>query len=95
MKIKGLESFKRQIEKRLTKELGFKNEPWVLVDGIEVDYIADGTPVLTVKIRAGYTFQNNHYQYDKTIELGVDGRDIEFVAGMFANEIGHCDTILI
>ena len=68
MKIKGLESFKRQIEKRLTKELGFKNEPWVLVDGIEVDYIADGTPVLTVKIRAGYTFQNNHYQYDKTIE---------------------------
>lgn len=94
MKIKGLENFKRQIEKRLIKELGLKNEPWIVVDRIEIDYFGEDKPFITVNLRAGYNFGDNKYQYSRTISLSADG-SLEYIAGMFANELEHCDAELI
>jgi len=98
MKIKGLKSFVKKLEKRLVKELDYKDEPYVVVDGIQITYIGDGSePFISVSLRAGYHFElgDKHYQTKENIKLDVDGNNLEYIAGVFATKIENAEFEII
>ena len=90
MKIYGLKSFVKKLEKRLVKEIDYKQEPFVVVDGIEISYI-EGSPIIAVSLRVGYQFNDNHYQSKENIEIDVDGNNLEYIAGVFATKIENTE----
>ena len=87
MKIKGLNSFVKKLEKRLVKEISYKQEPFVIVDGIKVDYIDAYKPLIMVSLRVGYSFNESHYQSKENIEIDVDGNSLEYIAGVFVTKL--------
>lgn len=91
MKIYGLKRFIRKLEKRLTKEIDYKQEPYVAVDGIEVSIVGDGEPLIQVSVRVGYKFNEQLYQTSKNLEIAVDGNDLEYIAGVFATKLESAD----
>lgn len=95
MKIYGLKRFIRKIEKRLTKEIDYKPEPYVVVDGIEIDVIGEGEPFIQISVRVGYKFNEQIHQTSKNLELTVDGNDLEYIAGVFATKLENTDFEII
>ncbi len=92
MKIYGLKRFVKKLEKRLVKEIDYKDEPYVVVDGIQITYIGDGSePTISINLRAGYQFNDNHYQSKENIEINADGNDIEYIAGVFAAKLENTE----
>lgn len=87
MKIKGLNLFVKKLEKRLAKEIDYKEDPYVAVDGIEVSIVGDGEPLIQVSVRVGYKFNEQLYQTSKNLEIAVDGNDLEYIAGVFATRL--------
>jgi hypothetical protein len=86
MKIYGLKSFVKKLQRRLVKEIDYKQEPFVAVDGIKIDYIGDGKPLISVSLRVGYQFNDNHYQSKGNIDIDADGNNLEYIAGVFATK---------
>ena len=95
MKIKGLNSFVKKLEKRLVKEISYKQEPFVVVDGIKVDYIDAYKPIIAVSLRVGYSFNENHYQSKQNIEIDVDGNSLEYIAGVFVTKLEDTEFEII
>lgn len=95
MKIKGLKPFVKKLEKRLVKEIDYKEEPFVVVDGIKVVYIGEGEPLIEIDVRVGYKFNEQLYQIKNNIKLEADGNDLEYIAGVFATKIENAEFEII
>lgn len=91
MEIKGLKSFVKKLEKRLVKEIDYKQEPYVVVDGIEINYMGESEPIISVSLRVGYQFNDNHYQSKENIEIYADGKNLEYIAGVFATKFENTE----
>ena len=95
MKIKGLNSFIKKIEKRLVKEIDYKEEPFVAVDGIKIITCGDTEPLIEVSVRAGYKFNEQLYQTKENLEFDADGNNLEYIAGVFATKIENAEFEII
>ena len=90
MKIKGLKSFVKKLEKRLVKEIDYKEEPYVVVDGIKITYIDEGEPFIDISVRVGYKFNEQLHQTKENIKLEADG-NLEYIAGVFATKLENAE----
>jgi len=96
MKIKGLNSFIKKIEKRLVKEIDYKEEPFVVVDGIKIITCGGNTePLVEVSVRAGYKFNEQLYQTKENLKFDADGNNLEYIAGVFSAKIEDAEFEII